>query len=745
MGRGGCATDTKKGESPIDAARNSVRKLSQAPTKAMNKVSKDMSVMRHVLLAQKVERALRSAKKNGKTEQRKEEEERLGEFYETQVEEYEQLKLAVQHGRDRLIAALAERLHGQRNLVWVDMGSGTADSVEKMSELMGGLDAFAAIYVIEQNSLKCAAAMKKCKENNYKNVVVVHGDCANFVLPENLTASVVTFSYSLSKCKDYFKWIDQAFKMLGHNGFLGVSDFFVSAKEDQPNRQMSGMGRWFWRAAFDLGSGGRDIGPERRQFLEHHLTTVLEYNGRGSIPYVPLLKAPYYVWIGRKCTEDDDDGEYSLPVVRTKGAKAEKPPWWQFFPPTYLYSVSWEDPAADEEHLSIRSEDRVLTLCAGGCNTFDYLLAGARQVVAVDMNPAQNHLLELKAVATARLPYEDAWLMFGEGKHPNIKDLFHTKLAPFLSQDAVDFWSVRLHDFKRGLYYSGGMGLLVSLIRILTIISFSQSAMKRLLEAPTIEEQAKVWNSFTIVRMYKSTHKWIWKVFGFLTSIFFLNDLVLWYGAGVPKNQLNLITKEQKTPIQTYVMRLLDGVAEKSHVRDENYFYHVCLAGRFNRGNCPAYLNQDNFETLKDGRISNLKITTNTFVEELKKGLYSKVILMDHVDWLPRPLVEELSRELAAHVVKNGRILWRSASVSPPYVEDFRKAGFKVQRIHCHSEDCHYIDRVNMYASFWIGIKQSNPSFVESDDNEDEATCKILNVKNIGSFAHLGDIVADDE
>jgi betaine lipid synthase len=43
---------------------------------------------------------------------------------------------------------------------------------------------------------------------------------------------------------------------------------------------------------------GIDLGPERRQYLDHQLSRVWECNGQGSIPYVPYLRAPYYVWIG---------------------------------------------------------------------------------------------------------------------------------------------------------------------------------------------------------------------------------------------------------------------------------------------------------------------------------------------------------------------------------------------------------------------------------------------------------------
>jgi betaine lipid synthase len=47
--------------------------------------------------------------------------------------------------------------------------------------------------------------------------------------------------------------------------------------------------------------------------------------------------------------------------------------------------------------------------------------------------------------------------LFGEGRHPDIDRLFETRLAPFLSQKAYNFWSTRLWYFKEGLYYQGGM------------------------------------------------------------------------------------------------------------------------------------------------------------------------------------------------------------------------------------------------------------------------------------------------
>jgi len=66
--------------------------------------------------------------------------------------------------------------------------------------------------------------------------------------------------------------------------------------------------------------------------------------------------------------------------------------------------------------MDINPSDTVLTLTSGGCNALNLLLHGAGAVVSVDCNPAQSALLELKKVAVANLPYEDVWMMFGEGR-----------------------------------------------------------------------------------------------------------------------------------------------------------------------------------------------------------------------------------------------------------------------------------------------------------------------------------------
>lgn len=71
------------------------------------------------------------------------------------------------------------------------------------------------------------------------------------------------------------------------------------------------------------------------------------------------------------------------------------------------------------------------------------ILHGAKQVVSVDCNPAQSALLEMKKLAIEKLDYEDVWQLFGEGKHPNFKQIFLTKLGPFMTEKSFMFWQKR--------------------------------------------------------------------------------------------------------------------------------------------------------------------------------------------------------------------------------------------------------------------------------------------------------------
>src|SRR5580658_2307917 len=68
-----------------------------------------------------------------------------------------------------------------------------------------------------------------------------------------------------------------------------------------------------------------------------------------------------------------------------------------------LFGMSWEDPASDRGALTIQPGETLLTVTSGACNTLTLLLEDPGRIYAVDINPSQSYLLELKRAAVLQL------------------------------------------------------------------------------------------------------------------------------------------------------------------------------------------------------------------------------------------------------------------------------------------------------------------------------------------------------
>ncbi|MCC3160433.1 BtaA family protein [Hymenobacter sp. 15J16-1T3B] len=60
------------------------------------------------------------------------------------------------------------------------------------------------------------------------------------------------------------------------------------------------------------------------------------------------------------------------------------------------YALVWESSRTLAAALQVQLTDELLVICSAGCNALNALLLGARRVTAIDLNPVQLHLLELK-------------------------------------------------------------------------------------------------------------------------------------------------------------------------------------------------------------------------------------------------------------------------------------------------------------------------------------------------------------
>jgi S-adenosylmethionine-diacylgycerolhomoserine-N-methlytransferase len=111
-------------------------------------------------------------------------------------------------------------------------------------------------------------------------------------LPTKGTVDVITFSYAVTMIPDWRKAIEVACGLLKPGGHLCVCDFTVDDSQWP-------LMRSFWKRTFALDHVF--LREEHRPFLRSKLQPVHEQLGYGTFPYVPpLLKCPYYVFIGQK-------------------------------------------------------------------------------------------------------------------------------------------------------------------------------------------------------------------------------------------------------------------------------------------------------------------------------------------------------------------------------------------------------------------------------------------------------------
>jgi betaine lipid synthase len=108
---------------------------------------------------------------------------------------------------------------------------------------------------------------------------------------------------------------------------------------------------------------------------------------------------------------------------------------------TYIYAFAWEDARIDLKFLDLQKEDHMFVITSGGCNVLEYATkVGPERIHSVDLNPCQNHMLELKLAGLSELCYDDFWRLFGDGYINDFSTLLDTHLSPHLSPYAYHFW-----------------------------------------------------------------------------------------------------------------------------------------------------------------------------------------------------------------------------------------------------------------------------------------------------------------
>lgn len=331
-----------------------------------------------------------------------------------------------------------------------------------------------------------------------------------------------------------------------------------------------------------------------------------------------------------------------------------------------VYNACWEDPRLDREALQVTSDDTMLVITSAGCNALDYALDSPAKIFAVDVNPRQNALLELKLAAIRNLDFEDFFAMFGRGRIARAAEIYHDKLRTPLSDWARGYWDRYIGFFdaksRRPFYFRGTSGAFAMLINFyIDRIVRLRPEINELLAAPTIARQRHIYERKLRDRFWSASLRFVIRQDAMLSML------------GVPRAQRNQIEKQYEGGIAQFIRDCLESVFTKIPLAD-NYFWRVYMTGEYTPECCPEYLKPHNFERLRAGLADRIEVHTDTVEGVLKKSdrPISRFVLLDHMDWLSEHHFASLESEwqwIVRRAAPGARAIWRSAGLRTDFVD----------------------------------------------------------------------------
>jgi S-adenosylmethionine-diacylglycerol 3-amino-3-carboxypropyl transferase len=373
-----------------------------------------------------------------------------------------------------------------------------------------------------------------------------------------------------------------------------------------------------------------------------------------------------------------------------------------------VYNTCWEDPAVDRRALALGPDDRMLVITSAGCNVLDYALDAPAAIHAVDANPRQNALLELKLAGIRRLDFDDFYRLFGDGRHPEFRALYGDVLRAELSPFAQAYWDRNGHWFRGpnvrdSFYYRGLSGAVARGFHgYLALRPRLRDALEALLDARTLDEQREIYDARVARLLWTRPVRWT------------LSRQLTMSLLGVPRAQREEVERQHAGGVADFVRDAVEYVARSLPIW-HNYFWTVYFRGAYTRACCPEYLKPANFFALKGGLAARISVHTATVTGFLQRAQerISRFVLLDHMDWMGAYRLDALAEEwnaILARAAESARVIFRSAHREPAYLAAVSvgagaAAHPLLERLRFDRElaqRLHEEDRVHTYAGFHI-------------------------------------------
>ncbi len=329
------------------------------------------------------------------------------------------------------------------------------------------------------------------------------------------------------------------------------------------------------------------------------------------------------------------------------------------------YANCWEDADILLDGLQTNEQSRVLSIGSAGDNSFSFLAQNPAIVVAVDINPIQLKLIELKKAAISILNRTDYLEFYGFSKSKKRAFLFaqiKLELEKSGKKDISKYWEKREKEVLEGLVHSGKFEKYFHIFskKVLPLIH-STIRIDMLFQEKSKKEQKKfykeVWNSKRWQGLFKIFFgKFIMGRLG--RSKAFLDEVEVSVG--------KFIFKKAKQHL-------------KSTACQKNYFLHYILKGNFG-AELPHYVREGVYEKIKKN-IDKLEVFEG-FAEDAfaKHGKFNRFNLSDIFEYMTAETFKEVAKNFEENAMPNSRFAYWNLMV-PRKLSEIASCDFKFQQV----------------------------------------------------------------
>lgn len=324
-----------------------------------------------------------------------------------------------------------------------------------------------------------------------------------------------------------------------------------------------------------------------------------------------------------------------------------------------VYPQIWEDPAVDMDAMQLGEGHRVVTIASGGCNILAYLTRSPALIDAVDLNAAHIALNRLKLAALAHLPaHGDLFRFFGEAGNATNSTAYDRFLAPRLDAATRRYWEGRgwrgrrrIEAFDRNFYQTGLLGLFIAAgHRAARLYGVDP---QQLCAAKTIGEQRRIFEQ-ELAPLFRA--RLLRLVLSRKSSLF---------GLGIPPAQYDRLIGSDGSMAEVLASRLRK-LACDTPMKD-NYFAWQAFGRRYpkpHEGALPAYLDRDNFATLRAnvGRVALHHVNVTELLAGKPAASVDRYVLLDAQDWMNDDQLNALWTEICRTAAPGARVIFRTAA-----------------------------------------------------------------------------------